>query len=95
VIADLHGEVVKEVSYDGWGNVTADSGSAFDMPFGFAGGLADPETGLVHFGYRDYDTASGRWTARDPIWFASGPASTAANTSVRVLRADSRFPLSR
>ena len=26
----------------------------------------------MHFGYRDYDPASGRWTARDPIGFAGG-----------------------
>jgi RHS repeat-associated protein len=43
-------------------------------PFGFAGGLHDPETGLVRFGARDYDPATGRWTARDPILFAGGSA---------------------
>jgi uncharacterized protein RhaS with RHS repeats len=26
----------------------------------------------VHFGYRDYEPASGRWTARDPILFDGG-----------------------
>ncbi|NLW37702.1 MAG: RHS repeat-associated core domain-containing protein, partial [Peptococcaceae bacterium] len=36
---------------------------------GYAGGIADPDTGLVHFGLRDYDPAAGRWTARDPILF--------------------------
>ena len=42
------------------------------MPFGFAGGLHDRETGLVRFGYRDYDPDIGRWTAKDPILFAGG-----------------------
>ncbi|MCK5344490.1 MAG: RHS repeat-associated core domain-containing protein, partial [Candidatus Heimdallarchaeota archaeon] len=44
----------------------------FDMPFGFAGGLHDLDTGLVRFGYRDYDPDIGRWTAKDPILFAGG-----------------------
>ncbi len=39
---------------------------------GFAGGLHDQHTGLVRFGYRDYDPDIGRWTAKDPILFAGG-----------------------
>ena len=27
---------------------------------------------LVHFGARDYDAETGRWTAKDPILFAGG-----------------------
>lgn len=42
------------------------------IPFGFAGGLHDRDTGLVHFGARDYDPTLGRWTAKDPIDFAGG-----------------------
>lgn len=42
------------------------------MPFGFAGGLHDKNTGLVRFGFRDYDPDVGRWTAKDPILFAGG-----------------------
>jgi RHS repeat-associated protein len=44
------------------------------MPFGFAGGLHDRDTGLVRFGYRDYDPEVGRWTAKDPIGFDGGDA---------------------
>ena len=36
------------------------------MPVGFAGGLTDPDTGFVRFGWRDYDPAVGRFTAPDP-----------------------------
>ena len=39
------------------------------MPFGFAGGLYDPESGLIRFGARDLDSSTGRWTAKDPARF--------------------------
>ena len=42
------------------------------QPFGFAGGLYDPQTGLVRFGARDYDAETGRWTTKDPIGFEGG-----------------------
>ena len=44
------------------------------LPFGFAGGMYDGETGLVRFGARDYDAETGRWTSKDPILFAGGDA---------------------
>jgi RHS repeat-associated protein len=42
------------------------------QPFGFAGGIYDNDTKLVRFGARDYDPVTGRWTAKDPIYFAGG-----------------------
>jgi len=39
------------------------------LPVGFAGGIPDEATGLVRFGYRDYDPATGRFTARDPLLY--------------------------
>jgi RHS repeat-associated protein len=44
------------------------------IPFGFAGGLYDPDTGLVRFGARDYDPSIGRWVSKDPILFGGGQA---------------------
>ncbi len=64
--------MVKRIDYDSFGNIIADTDLLFDMPFGFAGGLHDRDTGLVRFGYRDYDPDISRWTAKDPILFAGG-----------------------
>jgi RHS repeat-associated protein len=72
VVSSSTGTVVKNVEYDSFGNVTFDSAPAFDLPIGYAGGLADTASGLVHFGFRDYDPVAGRWTARDPALFGAG-----------------------
>ncbi|MFQ3260797.1 MAG: RHS repeat-associated protein [Reinekea sp.] len=72
VITDATGTVVKQIEYDAYGNVINDTNPAIDIPFGFAGGLKDNHTGLIRFGYRDFDPETGRWTARDPIGFAGG-----------------------
>ena len=50
----------------------SDTDPSFEIPFGFAGGLYDRDTGLVRFGYRDYDPDIGRWTAKGPIFFGGG-----------------------
>jgi RHS repeat-associated protein len=63
--------VAQRLEYDAFGRVTEDTSPGF-QPFGFAGGLYDPDTGLVHFGARDYDPATGRWISRDPIDFNGG-----------------------
>ena len=47
------GAVIDTISYDEFGNVTNDSAPG-TIPFGFAGGLYDPQTMLVRFGARDY-----------------------------------------
>jgi RHS repeat-associated protein len=65
------GVVAQELDYDAFGRITRDTAPGF-QPFGFAGGLADPATGLVRFGARDYDPETGRWTAPDPLLFGGG-----------------------
>jgi RHS repeat-associated protein len=63
--------VVQRLAYDAYGRVVVDTKPGF-QPFGYAGGLYDPLTGLVRFGARDYDAESGRWTGKDPIGFNGG-----------------------
>ena len=72
VVADAAGSVVKKIDFDSFGNIIDDTNPSFEVPFGFAGGLHDRDTGLVRFGFRDFDTDIGRWTAKDPILFAGG-----------------------
>jgi RHS repeat-associated protein len=62
---------VEHIEYDDFGNITQDTNPGY-LPFGFAGGLYDPDTGLVRFGARDYDPYLGRWTTKDPILFKGG-----------------------
>ncbi|BBG66160.1 Rhs family protein [Hydrogenimonas sp.] len=71
-VTDENHNVVKEIVYDAYGNITEDTNESLKIPFGFAGGLQDRETGLVHFGFREYDPFTGRWTAKDPIGFGGG-----------------------
>jgi RHS repeat-associated protein len=67
------GEIVQQMDYDEFGNVITNTNPGF-QPFGFAGGLFDPDTRLNRFGVRDYDAQTGRFTAKDPIRFAGGQA---------------------
>ncbi|TVQ28235.1 MAG: RHS repeat protein [Spirochaetaceae bacterium] len=49
--------------YDAFGSsLTAPSG-----PHGFSGKRVDGTTGLIDFGFRDYDPVTGRFTTRDPV----------------------------
>jgi RHS repeat-associated protein len=65
------GTIAQRLDYDAFGRVITDTAPGF-QPFGFAGGLYDPDTGLTRFGARDYDAEAGRWTAKDPIRFHGG-----------------------
>jgi RHS repeat-associated protein len=68
VVNVADGSIAQRIDYDEFGRVLTDTNKGF-QPFGFAGGLYDAATGLVRFGARDYDVATGRWTAKDPIGF--------------------------
>lgn len=66
VVDAATGTVAERIDYDEYGVVIQDTNPGF-QPFGFAGGITDAHTGLIRFGARDYDPASGRWTGKDPL----------------------------
>jgi RHS repeat-associated protein len=80
--------------YSAFGVVT---GTGLDVvPFGFAGGMYDADTGLVRFGARDYDAQIGRWVSKDPILFEGGQANVfvyAGNDPVNATDASGTGPL--
>src|SRR4051794_19346943 len=65
------GDVAQRLDYDEFGNVLLDTNPGF-QPLGYAGGVVDADTGLVHFGARDYDPSLGRWTTKDPLGVGGG-----------------------
>jgi RHS repeat-associated protein len=74
VINAATGAVVQRMDYDEFGRVLIDTTApGFQaLPFGFAGGIYDRDTGFVRFGARDYDAFAGRWTSKDPLRFGGG-----------------------
>ena len=52
-VTDASHNIVKEIVYNTYGNILADSNPTLSVPFGFAGGLYDQDTKLTRFGYRD------------------------------------------
>jgi RHS repeat-associated protein len=67
------GAILQRIDYDEFGNILQDTNPGF-QPFGFAGGLYDRDTKLTRFGTRDYNSETGRWTAKDPIGFGGREA---------------------
>ncbi len=74
------GAIEQRIDYDPWGVVTQDTNPGF-QPFGYAGGLYDPDTGLVRFGARDYDAADRSVDGEGPDWSSRA----ARRTSMRTL----------
>jgi RHS repeat-associated protein len=71
VVNTTDGSIAQRIDYDAFGRIILDTNPGF-QPFGFAGGLYDPQTGLIRFGARDYDPGTGRWTSKDPAGFGGG-----------------------
>jgi RHS repeat-associated protein len=77
VVDIASGNLIETISFDEFGNEADTLAGTLPtgyvrIPFGFAGGLYDPDTTLVRFGARDYDATTGRWTAKDPARFGGG-----------------------
>ena len=94
VVNATSGEVRQRIDYDAWGAITNDTNPGF-QPFAFAGGLYDKDTGLVHFGARDYDPSLGRFIAKDPSGLAGGlnVYVYAANDPINFIDSDGHFAI--
>src|SRR5262249_26231211 len=71
-VTDNTGVVKDHIAWDGWGNITSESASAFRGRYGWTGRELDVETGLQYNRARYYDPASGRWISEDPLGFDAG-----------------------
>ncbi|MCC6232433.1 MAG: hypothetical protein IT580_07295 [Verrucomicrobiales bacterium] len=71
VVSTADGTIAQALEYNEFGRLISDTNPGF-QPFGYAGGLHDPVTGLVRFGLRDYDPETAQWTMRDPVNFLGG-----------------------
>lgn len=70
---DGTGALVARYAYDGFGNVTAESGTrASEFRFRYSTKYADSESGLLYYGYRHYSPALRVWLTRDPLGENSG-----------------------
>lgn len=95
VVKVSDGTIIHQMNHDEFGRVTQDTNPGY-LPFGFAGGLYDTQTGLVRFGARDYDAEVGRWTSKDPILFNGGDTNLygyVINDPVNFIDVDGKNPL--
>ena len=59
---------VSRISVGGpFGEVVKKTGVAISLPFGFSTKYRDDETGFLYYGYRFYQSSTGRWLTRDPL----------------------------
>jgi RHS repeat-associated protein len=74
------GNVVERYTYDHFGKrtilepngTTVRSTSSYNMPFGYTSRQHDPETGLMYFRARYYDSSTGEFTSPDPLEYVNG-----------------------
>ena len=60
------GTIITTYDYTPFGSVTA-SNTTTPNPFMFSSEILDPETSLVYYNFRHYNSLDGRWISRDPI----------------------------
>lgn len=64
--------VQNHLTYDAFGNITAETNAAVDFLFAFTGRERDAESDLQYNRARYYDAAIGKWISEDPIGFDAG-----------------------
>ena len=64
--------VQDSITYDAFGNITAETNSANRGRYAWTGRELDVETGLQYNRARYYDAKIGRWLSQDPLGFDAG-----------------------
>ncbi|MEM7758156.1 MAG: RHS repeat-associated core domain-containing protein [Cyanobacteria bacterium P01_A01_bin.40] len=72
VVLDRQGNVVNQISYDSFGQITNETNPDVDFRFSYTGREFDAETGNYYYRARYYDPSAGRFISEDPISFAAG-----------------------
>ncbi|NLE94624.1 MAG: RHS repeat protein, partial [Dehalococcoidia bacterium] len=74
LLTDEAGEVAVSYAYSPLGSVTVDARREVRNPFTYVGtyGVTDEGGGLYFMKNRFYDSATGGFMQRDPLWFAAG-----------------------
>jgi RHS repeat-associated protein len=74
MLLDNSGNVVNQITYDAFGNITLETHPELNFRFGYTGRELDSETGLYNYRSRFYDPAVGQFINEDTIGFAGGDA---------------------
>jgi RHS repeat-associated protein len=77
-VAGESGSIIARREYRAYGEELLKEG---ETPMGYVGKERDPESGLLYFGARYYDSAVGRWTSKDPH-FLTRPDKTGLNSNL-------------
>ena len=72
MVLDSEGNVVNEITYDAFGNITVESNSNVNFRFSYTGRELDEETGLYNYRTRLNDPLTGRFISEDTIGFNGG-----------------------
>jgi RHS repeat-associated protein len=71
-VLDNSGNIKDAITYDGSGNITGETNSAYRGSYAWTGRLFDVETDLQYNRAPWYDPATGRWMSQDPLGFDAG-----------------------
>ncbi|MEL7079104.1 MAG: RHS repeat-associated core domain-containing protein [Cyanobacteria bacterium J06582_2] len=72
VVLDNDGNIVNQIDYDSFGQITSQTDVSVDFRFSYTGREFNEETGLYYNRARYYDPNAGRFISEDPISFAAG-----------------------
>jgi RHS repeat-associated protein len=61
------GSVQAHFEYDPFGNMLVNTDTNSYFPIRFSTKYLDFESGMIHYGFRDYESFTGRWPNHDPI----------------------------